>query len=133
MFATCTTFAVAQTTSLSIVYAGQQLKICEVYAEKSFLGQVAVEGDHKYVGYTSHSTCVEAVAAKLWAGILAAKLNGLQFHLITNIDTYHFNLNHGITDRVIQQKLGKLASYGFPRKLSRRVQPDPVISFIYFL
>ena len=126
-------FSVGQTTSLPVVYAGEQLKVCELYAEKSFFGKVAIEGDHKYVGYTSHSSCVEAVAAKLWAGILAAKLNGLKFHLITKIDTYHLNLNHGITDRVTQQKLGKLASYGFPRKLSQRVQPDPVISFIYFL
>lgn len=118
------------------MHTGQPLKLTELYAEKSFLGKVAIEKDHKYVGYTSTQSSVETVASKLWAGIVAAELNNFELNLLIEqfeIETTHFNVNNDITDRLSQQKLGKLSSYGFSRKLTRKVQPEPVILWFYFL
>ena len=51
-------------------FAGTQLKLGELGAEKSFLGVFAVEEGHKYVGYTISNSC-EAVSNKLWSGTAA--------------------------------------------------------------
>ena len=48
---------------------GKQLKLAEICTEKSFLGIVAVQEDHKFVGYTLSSSCVETVDTRLWKGI----------------------------------------------------------------
>lgn len=50
------------------VLVGKQLKLGELCTEKSFLGKVAIDDCHKYVGYTSSPTCVDIVSNKLWAG-----------------------------------------------------------------
>ena len=49
---------------------GKQLKLGEFNAEKSFLGRLAIEGDHKYVGYLGSETCLNTVTSKLWEGML---------------------------------------------------------------
>ena len=112
----------------STCWAGKQLKVAELCCEKSFLGKVAMDGNHKYVGYTSEQRFVETADAALWAGIWSCVISntpGPKIVMQTD-DRMDLFFHTAISDRLSNQKLGKLASYGFQRKLTRTVRPDPV-------